>query len=410
MHSLMKRKVGIFGGAFNPPHRGHEKALETFLRVTEADVVYVIPSGLPPHKAIAGNVKDEDRLEMARLAFSPLSDRVRVSDLEIASPETSYTCLTVEKIRALHPDAEILLFIGTDQLLSFETWRNIGYLFEQTTLCVMDRFEDEAPVKEKIRQLSEKYHARFLLLEEKAYIISSTEIRFEIEDRGFSESLSPTVNSYIGLKGLYRRADPVREKLLARAAKELSPARLSHTLAVERECIRLCRLLACGEERELSLAALCHDLTKEKDTAEQIALLAKFGREPKKEDLLSPAVLHGMTASLLAKGEPWASEGAVSAIFYHTTGKENMTLSEKILYLADYMEETRRHPECIALRCDFYLHLPPSLSERRAHLDRYVKRAMENTILYLKEKNLPIHPLTLRAAEDLDGKEVYDIT
>ena len=401
----IKKRIGIFGGAFDPPHKGHEKALSAFLTGAELDLVYAIPSGIPPHKMKSGKSTDADRLEMAKLAFSPISEKIVVSDMEISSSETSYTYLTVEKISAMHPDADLFLFIGTDQLLSFEAWRKVEYLFSRCTLCVMDRFDDDSVVQDQISHLEKKYHARFLLLEEKAFIISSTEIRRALAEKGFSFGLSPKVNDYITFHGLYLTdAMDARKNLILRLQETLGSSRLSHTLSVERECVFLSEIMGLENQREMSLAALYHDMTKEKSTSEQIGILEEYGEKPSSEDLESPAVLHGMTAALLAKEEGLLSEKEISAIRFHTTGKEGMTLEEMILYLADYMEETRRHPSCIALRKEFYENLPSDREDRPAHLKKAVHTAMKNTLLYIKEKNMPIHPLTQRAVLDLEQK------
>ncbi len=407
MPSLIKKRIGIFGGAFDPPHRGHEKALASFLKGAELDLVYAIPSGRPPHKAKSEKSTDADRMEMARLAFGSLSEKVLVSDMEITFSETSYTYLTVERISEMHPEADLFLFIGTDQLLSFETWRNIKYLFSRCTLCVMDRFDDQGALSHQISHLEKKYHARFLLLKEKAYIISSTEIRKELEKKSFSLSLSPAVSDYITLRGLYDTDfDPDRREVICRLVNALGKGRLSHTLSVEREVLRLCDLLGLANKREMSLAALYHDLTKEKSTSEQTEILKKMGSYPSPEDMESPAVLHGKTAAYLARADALLGEKGICAILYHTTGKENMTVEEMILYLADYMEETRLHPACIAMRKWFYENLPDEREERLLHLQKAVYRTMQNTILYLKEKNMPIHPLTLSAARDLEKKGI----
>ncbi|MBR2616493.1 MAG: nicotinate-nucleotide adenylyltransferase, partial [Clostridia bacterium] len=102
-------RIGIFGGAFQPPHLGHERALAAFLEETDVALCYVIPTGIPPHKRAEEGVDPVHRLEMARLAFEPLSERVRILDRELFSSEVSYTYLTLEHLMTLHPDGEFYL-------------------------------------------------------------------------------------------------------------------------------------------------------------------------------------------------------------------------------------------------------------------------------------------------------------
>ena len=406
MPSLKNKRIALFGGAFDPPHRGHEKALSAFMEETEADLVYVIPSGTPPHKKLSRGAEDEHRLAMSRLSFGKISDKVFVSDMEIRSPEVSYTLLTVQRLKEMHPQSEIFLFVGTDQFLAFETWKEPQALLNLCTLCVMDRFSDRSAVLAQKAALEEKFSARCLLLDEKAYIMSSTEIRRDLKENGYSYRLSPEVLSYVSEKGLYEiRKDEVREQLLLRLQKEISPIRLAHVLSVEREAAELSALLGAENERDVRLAALYHDLTKEKSVEEQILLAKEFGITFSPEDLSSPAVLHGMTAALLARRDGYVSEEACRAIEHHTMGAEKMSLSEKILYFADYIEETRPYPACRLLRQEFYGSFPEEKSKRPYHLNQCVYRAMEDTVKHLKEKERAIHPQTVQAMNDL-GKEI----
>lgn len=401
---LIKMRIGIFGGAFDPPHRGHEKAALAFLEKAELDLLYVIPSGKAPHKVISGGARDEDRLEMARRAFLPLSEKIRVSDREILDRGTCYSYLTVERIREAHPDGEIFLFVGTDQFLVFETWRRFEYILELCTLCVMDRFEDFTKLSEKKSWLEENFRARVLLLDEKPYIISSTDVRRELAEWGFSPSLSPKVNEWICETGIYAsHTDPVRTKLLKRGKSELSPHRFAHTLAVERETAELCRLLGLSREdtRDMALAALYHDLAKGLSDEKAASFLTDRGETVTEEDRRIPAVFHGRVAALFAEDDGVLSEEALLAVRYHTTGRSKMTLKEKILYVADFIEETREHDPCQRIRAEFYEKLPDGKEERLKDFDKLVYRVMENTAYYLKERRIPCHSLGVEALADL---------
>ncbi len=406
MPSLMNNRIGIFGGAFDPPHRGHEKALLAFLSAVQPEKLYVIPSGTPPHKSLSRGAEDLHRYQMSRLAFESLSEKICVSDLEICSAEVSYTLLTVKKLKEIHPDGEFFLFVGTDQFLSFETWREPQTLLSLCTLCVMDRFSRQDAILAKKRELEDNFSALCLLLDEKPYIMSSTDIRQELKEKGYSFRLSPAVNAFISERGLYGvKEDKERKELLSRLQKELSNKRFQHTLSVEREVAELCCLLGAENERELRLAALYHDLTKEKSLAEQISLSEEFGFPLSSEDLQSPAVLHGITASLVAGREGILSHKAVLAIRNHTTGDEEMSLGEKILFFADYIEETRSYDVCRKMRRFFYEEMPEGEDDRRRHLDHCILKVMQETVKHLEENQKPIHPRTKRAVDFL-GKEM----
>ncbi len=407
MLCLNKMRVGIFGGAFDPPHRGHEKAVLAFIKNAELDLLYVIPSGKPPHKVISGGASDEDRLEMSRRAFLPLSEKIRISDSEVQDQGTCYSYITVERIREQHPGSEIFLFIGTDQFLAFETWRRFEYVLEMCTLCVMDRFEDFLKLNEKKSWLVENFRARVLLLQEKPYIISSTEVRRELAEWGFSGALSPKVNEWICEKGIYSsHSDPVRTSLLNRAKNTLSPHRFAHTLSVERETVRICKLLEFSEEdtKQMALSALYHDLAKNLSDEEASSFLIGQGEIVTDEDRRIPAVLHGRVAAVFAKKDGLLSDKAVLAVCYHTTGRSGMTTEEKILYFADFIEETREHDSCQKIRAEFYANLPDGKEARLRYFDRFVYRVMENTVYYLEKRKIPCHSLGLEALADLKRK------
>lgn len=400
-------RIGIFGGAFDPPHRGHQKALAAFLKGAELSLVYVIPSGIAPHKALTGGASDEDRLRMAACAFEPVSDRVRISDFEIRSEGVSYTYLTVRHIASLHPKAKLYLFMGTDQYLAFETWKNVPELVSRCVLCPMARDEDFNALLTKNKQLEKEFGAESLLLREKAYIISSTEVRRQLADDGISEALSPAVHDLVTRRGLYGSRKGHRAEWILHLEKELSDKRFRHTLSVERETDRLCRLFDCSDEarERLRLAALCHDATKEWDLSRQVTYLKENGAALTDADLASESVLHGRSAAILAEKIPCLTEAERSAIAYHTTGKSAMTLSEKILFLADFTEEEREYPFCRKIRHRTEELNGLSSDEKKRALDRILVDVMEHTVQGLREKNRPIHPLTLSALEDLKRKE-----
>ena len=136
-------RIGIYGGTFNPPHIGHVRAAEFALQAMELDRLLVIPSCISPHKQIPeGSPTPEQRLQMVQAAFSGM-ENVQVSDLELRRGGSSYTYETVEQVRELYPNDEILLFMGTDMFLSFDTWRNPESILKNAALAVFYRGDEE---------------------------------------------------------------------------------------------------------------------------------------------------------------------------------------------------------------------------------------------------------------------------
>ncbi len=128
----------------------------------------------------------------------------------------------------------------------------------------------------------------------------------------------------------------MRNDILSR----LSGYRLEHTLGCERAAVELGERF--GEDTEkCSLAAVLHDITKRLSREEQLYLCDKYGIIPCDVEKIEWKMLHGKTAAAIAQTEYHVSEDIVHAIAYHTTGCADMTLLDKILYLADFIEETR---------------------------------------------------------------------
>lgn len=201
-------KVGIFGGTFNPIHKGHTEAAYAFLRCVNPDKLLVIPTKIPPHKAIKGDDDPEIRLEMTRRAFSENGEydkRVEVSDIEIRSEGKSYTYYTLQKLKSMGYD-DFYLYCGTDMLLSFDSWFRFEDILSMCTLAYANRLESACPeASEKITMLRERYGARILEIPLDPIEISSSEIR-EMIHKGEDAAayLSSPVLRFIDERRLYR--------------------------------------------------------------------------------------------------------------------------------------------------------------------------------------------------------------
>lgn len=195
------------------------------------------------------------------------------------------------------------------------------------------------------------------------------------------------------------------ELLRQRIKRTLSDFRFSHTLGVERMAAMLARLYCPEKESFLRAAALLHDVTKENGFDEQMKIFERYGEMPTDEQKAVPPTLHALTAALVIPDEfPEFADGElVNAVRYHSTGRENMTLSEKILFLSDYIEDTRTFEDCIALREEFFEAEPEKMSDaaRMEHLNRVLLHAIELTVEELLEKGKIIESNTLRAKESL---------
>ena len=130
-------RVGLFGGAFDPPHWAHRALAETAIRQLELDVLHILPTGMALHKrrAFTGAAH---RLTMCELAFGDLPG-VKVDDREIRREGPSYTADTVAELSAQYPGAELFLMLGADQFLVFKTWSRWPEIINHARLAVANR-------------------------------------------------------------------------------------------------------------------------------------------------------------------------------------------------------------------------------------------------------------------------------
>lgn len=185
----------------------------------------------------------------------------------------------------------------------------------------------------------------------------------------------------------------------------ISARRFVHTAAVERMIVRLCGLYCPEQTVELRAAALLHDMTKEKSTEEQAELCRQYGVVLTAQDLLAPKTLHARSAAAMIPTlfPEFATGTVVSAVRWHTTGRADMTLTEKLLYLADYIDDSRTFPSCVLLRRTFFEADPDRMSaeERTVLLRDTLLLSFDLTVKDLLAEGSPVAEDTIRARNGL---------
>lgn len=201
----------------------------------------------------------------------------------------------------------------------------------------------------------------------------------------------------------------ITEEMLTKLRGELegvmSPKRYRHTVEVERMAERLGALYAPDQIPLLRAAALLHDITKEFSLQTQLQILKKFDIITYYSDEISPKTLHARTAACLIPEQypAFASPVVVDAVRWHTTGRAGMTVCEKIIYLADYIDMSRTFPDCVELREMFWCADPESMNpaEREAHLRRVLISSFDRTVRALLEEGGLISIETMQARNEL---------
>lgn len=222
--------------------------------------------------------------------------------------------------------------------LSLLSWHRGADLLRLCFQAVMPRSDGQlGEIERYAERLRREYGARVLILRHDYIDISSTDLRAGL----YPELLGQSVREFIEKKGIYKHYDfeAFREYNRAR----LSPGRLAHVLGCEEEAVNLARRWG-ADENDARAAALLHDITKELDLPAQLKLCDEYGIVLDNVEKTSPKLPHAKTAAALAKAVFRVPDHISEAISWHTTGKAGMSLLEKILFLADYIEPTRDFP------------------------------------------------------------------
>ena len=389
-------RIGIYGGTYSPPHIGHLKAAEFAIDALKLDRLLLIPTGVSPHKEMSSGAASEDRLRMLRLSAAGM-ERAEVSDMELKREGRSYTVDTLSELKERNPGSELVLLMGTDMFLSFLSWREPEKIMELAALGVFCRGEKgELERLQAQKTALEALGARVELVENPVNAISSTDLRRMLVFGCADPFLMPGVGDYIREHGLYGtgkdRKKLSMEELEADVVSLLNPNRVAHVLGCRDCAIELARLY--GEnEVDAARAGLLHDITKAIDGPLQLTLCDEYGIVLDTFSRAYPKTLHALTGSLVAKRVYGENENVVRAICHHTTGRANMTLLEKIIYIADYVERNRNFPGVEEMRAMAY-----------TDLDRAVMMGLESAVAHVKNQGQGLAPATLEALQYLQNR------
>ena len=378
-------RVLLFGGTFDPPHNGHIHLLQQAIRAVAPDWVVVMPACLPPHKSPSTTAPDL-RLAMCR-CFEPIFPDLEVSSWEIEQGGASYTIDTVAMLENRFPGAQIFLTVGSDMLLSFTGWKDWQQLLARTILVVQSRREGDGEQLAAAAAGLEQKGGRVVFAGGTPLEVSSSEIR---SGRG-RKNIPPQAREIIRRYDLYRPHPTISIEGARRLAKRtLSDKRYTHTLNVKKLAVKLAKQYGADPDKA-ALAALLHDIAKERPKAELLQILQDNAIIAKGAAQRPVPVWHGICAALLAQHR-WGvqDEEVLSAIANHTAGKPGMTRLDKIIYLADMCSAERSYPEVDWLRA--------LLAQ---DLDRAMAVSLGQNILWMRQQNKPIDPVSLAAYDEL---------
>ncbi len=364
-------RIGLFGGSFDPVHKEHVKLAKNAVSALGLDRLYILPSFVAPHKLQGSNADGRSRAELCKIAFQGIAEAV-VDEFELKRGETSYSYITCAHFRERFPEAEIFFLVGADMLENFPQWRRPEEIVSSVTLAACGRAEGD--VRAYARRVEALYGEAPVLVPFTGEDISSTRIRVELAFGKAPAGLDGAVLARIRGKGLYTH--PAIAPALALEKEE----RREHSFRTALTAVKYAKREGISEARAI-LACALHDCGKYVSLSSP--LLAGFTPP---EGVPAP-VLHQYTGAYIAEHAFGIEDGEVlDAIRYHTSGKEGMSALGKLVLVADMVEDGRDFPCVGELR-----------SALDSSLDEGLVACLARQIEFLREREIPVYPLSERA-------------
>jgi len=431
-------RYGIFGGTFDPFHPGHMSMLTGALNSGLVDRVWVIPSGYPPKKDAHQLTLAPYRYYMTQAALKNVPN-CQVLPIEIIRTQVSYTVETLRILRdesLAGPDDELFVIYGTDILFEIEQWYHPEILVKEAKLLIARRPGIlQAKTLQKVHELEDIYSTRISFFPIEGITVSSREIR---RTRDFA-SLGTPVRQFIKKHALYPQDNPLsylNENTHREIYEygtilflELSRSRLLHSLNVCLLSVRYAVIHGVDPDAA-AIAGLLHDCAKELSISRQ-TILAK---QADARELPDNALLHAPAGVKYAEERYGIKDKSIqSAIRCHTTGREEMTALDKIIYLADKLEPARDYEDLAELRALALVDLDAAvIACLQAVKDSFIRKetafhpdsslALDSLIMYKKRKEKALlHDIplkeekmdTLTIAQEivkiLDDKKAVDV-
>lgn len=315
---------GIFGGSFNPPHKEHIEICKDCLDRLQLDEIILVPCGNAPHKKEL--LSFEERKKLLELSL-PDNLPFVIDDIENTLDGVTNSARVLPLLKEKYGD--IAFIIGSDSLRDMHTWIEPEKVMKFPIIVAEREGVDREKVLSARAYYEEKVGADITFLDKTYPKVSSTIIRTKLALGIKPQEITEKVYQYIEEKGLYHYRQEMVEEVKAR----LTTKRFEHTKQVVLMAVRLNEGLKLDFDK-VFVSALLHDVAKYSTKEHKTVPLeyssggyahAFFGAEEAQTDF-------GIT-----------DPDIINAIRYHTTGRSGMSTLEKLIYLADYIEETRTH-------------------------------------------------------------------
>lgn len=388
-------KIGIYGGTFDPVHNGHIMAARAVMKQLKLDRVLFIVAGDPPHKQGNNITCGEVRLNMLREALRR-EKRFIASDIELKRGGVSYTVDTLRQLRTEYRDAKFFFLVGADMLRDFANWYEPEEIMKLATLTAIGRKQDGFSTEEQhdelvriAAEIENRFGGKVILINSYGPDISSTMIRNLVRDaKPVSQYLPLEAEKLIFTKYLYFDEDT--KHLCERIKERLDESRFEHTMLVAREAVMIAERYGV-DTKKARLAGMLHDCMRI-GKQELFEYAERYGIELTDEDRAYPFVIHGILGADAAERIYGVhDEAVIQAIRNHTIGSTDMSMLDKVLYLADKIEPSRTYRRIEHLRKLAY-----------EDIDLAVCGVMKHTMRYTMSRGMAVHPDTGRIIAALE--------
>ncbi len=377
------KKIGIFGGTFNPPHNGHVRLADKAAENLGLDKVLIVPSCIPPHKIPGKLAQGSERTQMCRLAFGE-NEKFEISTIELERGDKSYTVETLRDLKKLYPDDELYFIVGSDMLKSFTKWYMWEEILSLAYLCAASR---EKGYEADLSAFTAEQKERIIFLDIEPFEVSSTQIRNSIAGGEDNDLINRKVLNYIRANGLYDDGLSEYRRIIT---EKLDEYRLYHSECVS-ECAAALAEKYGADIRKAAIAGLLHDVMKNADAVETAVHMNKAGITLSDIEKDNYKVWHQIAGAAFLKNEGIITdEEILGAVRWHTTGRADMTLLEKIVYIADFISADRDYPDVGEVR-----------RLAQISLDDAILYTAKYTIRKLVSAGSVLHPSTVEMYNDI---------
>ncbi len=318
---MKKESIAIFGGSFDPPHKGHIEIISQLIQIFSK--VIVVPAFVSPFKRSGSFASAKERLEMLKLALKEKNLSPIISDFEIKNKGVSYSYQTIRHYQ--RDNQKIYFVIGSESVSSLHLWKNADWLRQNVIFYVVRRENYEVKLRDdfciEVAPFCQKDYSSSLFKAAHAF------------GKG-GEIVSGDVLEYINRHNLYRTYHHLTQGF---KIFNLTDKRINHTYRAVKKGIMLAKIH--GESIDKTITALIlHDIGKYTNKE----MLLSLGITPSDTSGMPDSIKHAVYGADIARQYYKIDDhDVINAILYHTTGRENMSQLEKITAIADYIEEGR---------------------------------------------------------------------